>query len=103
MQLLANSPCAPDAIICDHRLRDDETGIQVVAKLRNEFNQDVPAILITGDTSPQQLKTIAATGIAVMHKPLQSQTLQTMLIALINQPSGAAEAELCEMGDSGVD
>lgn len=103
MQRLANSPCPPDAIICDHRLRDDENGIQVVARLRNEFNLDVPAILITGDTSPQQLKTIAATGIAVMHKPLQSQTLQTMLIALINQPSRAAEAELCAMGRSGTE
>ncbi|MYM42010.1 ATP-binding response regulator [Duganella qianjiadongensis] len=99
LQMLASSPCAPDAIICDYRLRDNETGIQVVTKLRNEFNLDVPAILITGDTSPQQIKTIASTGISVMHKPLQSQILQTTLISLINQSSTVIEVEHCEMKD----
>lgn len=93
LRMLAASPRAPDAILCDHRLRNDETGIQVIAELRNEFNADVPAILITGDTSPEQLKAISSAGLSVMHKPLQSQLLQTMLLTLIHPQSVAVGSD----------
>ena len=38
----------PDLIISDRRLRDDENGIAMVERLRTKFNNDIPAILITG-------------------------------------------------------
>lgn len=98
LQLLAASPRVPDALICDHRLRKDETGIEVIAALRNEFNREIPAVLITGDTSPQQLQAIASAGLSVLHKPIQGQLLQAMLIDLIRLSSderahGAANVE----------
>ena len=37
----------PDLIICDYRLRAGENGIEVVEMLRNEFNVDIPAVLVT--------------------------------------------------------
>ncbi len=73
----------PDAIICDHRLRDDATGVEVIGMLRNEFSSDIPALLITGDTSPEQMKDITSAGFNVMHKPLQSQVLQRLLLEMI--------------------
>ncbi len=57
-------------MICDYRLRDQETGVSVVEAIRNEFNGDVPALLLTGETDPAQIRKIAASGIAVLHKPL---------------------------------
>ncbi len=83
LQILATISRAPDAIICDHRLRNDETGVQLIAALRNEFNRDIPAVLITGDTSPDQFKAITAGGLPVLHKPLQSQVLENMLLDLL--------------------
>jgi CheY-like chemotaxis protein len=77
---------APDAIVCDHRLRDSETGVDVIAALRMEFNCDIPAILITGDTSPRRIQAIQATGIPVLHKPLQSQVLMDALLVLLIHP-----------------
>ena len=57
------------------RLRDDETGLGVIEALRNEFNADIPALLITGDTDPDHLRQISESGLAVLHKPLHEDEL----------------------------
>jgi CheY-like chemotaxis protein len=80
---LATSTRPPDVLICDYRLRDDETGISVVTALRNEFNSDIPAVLITGDTNPDQIRTIAASGLDVLHKPLREEELHDAICALL--------------------
>jgi two-component system, sensor histidine kinase len=53
-----------------------------VAALRNEFNSDIPALLITGDTDPAQIRAIAASGLAVLHKPLREEELNAAICAL---------------------
>jgi len=73
----------PDAIVCDHRLQDGRSGIDLVSALRHEFYSDIPAVLITGDTSPDQIQSIVNAGFPVMHKPLQSNVLQKLLSDLI--------------------
>jgi two-component system, sensor histidine kinase len=82
LQQLASSSRTPDVLICDYRLRDEETGVNVVEAVRNEFNTDIPALLITGDTDPEQLRKIAASGLAVLHKPLREDELSEALWAL---------------------
>ena len=42
----------PDLIISDYRLRASRTGAEVIAGLRTQASFEVPALLITGDTSP---------------------------------------------------
>jgi CheY-like chemotaxis protein len=74
----------PDAIVCDHRLRGTETGIDVIAAIRVEFNSDIPAVLVTGDTSPQRIQSILTTGIPVLNKPLQDHVLMDALLRLLN-------------------
>ena len=61
----------PDAIISDYRLREDKTGAQAITAIRNMYNTDIPALIITGDTAPERLKEAQATGIALLHKPVQ--------------------------------
>src|SRR5271156_2562570 len=34
-----------------------EDGIVVIQNLRSEYNDDIPAILLTGDTAPERLRT----------------------------------------------
>ena len=41
----------PNLIICDYRLRGEENGLGAIERLRSEFNQSIPAMLITGDTA----------------------------------------------------
>ncbi|MBL8345722.1 MAG: hybrid sensor histidine kinase/response regulator [Rubrivivax sp.] len=66
----------PQLIITDYRLRGAETGHDVVARLRDEFNDDVPAIVITGDTAPERLREAAAGGHVLLHKPVSPQQLR---------------------------
>jgi hypothetical protein len=46
------------------------------ADLRDEFNDDVPAIVITGDTAPERLREAAAGGHVLLHKPVSPQQLR---------------------------
>ena len=46
----------PDVIVTDFRLRHEETGKQALQALRSHLRQSVPAIIMTGDTSPQRLR-----------------------------------------------
>jgi CheY-like chemotaxis protein len=80
---LATSSRVPDAIISDYRLRDEETGIDVIANLRSEFNTDIPAILITGDTSPERISAFSSTDFTVLYKPMQDIVLKKTLSQLI--------------------
>ncbi len=83
IQLLAGCERMPDLIICDHRLRDNETGVEVIQRLRDEFNSDIPALLITGDTAPERIQAILETGIPMLHKPLEDWALKQAVTRLL--------------------
>jgi signal transduction histidine kinase/ActR/RegA family two-component response regulator len=89
LRQLATSTRPPDVLICDYRLRDGENGVSVAAALRNEFNTDIPALLITGDTNPEQIRAIAASGLAILHKPLREDELNDAICALCAPPAVA--------------
>jgi CheY-like chemotaxis protein len=83
LEQLSMSPRAPDAVICDYRLRAGEDGITVLGALRSEFNEDIPALLVTGDTGPERIQAAQASGFSVLHKPLQEQQLRDALTLLL--------------------
>jgi signal transduction histidine kinase/CheY-like chemotaxis protein len=66
----------PALIICDYRLQDDENGIDVIRRLQSEFNEDIPAMLITGDTAPDRLQSARDSGFLLLHKPLSADRLR---------------------------
>jgi CheY-like chemotaxis protein len=73
-QHLGQSGRMPDFIVSDFRL-GTENGIQAIAMLRQEFNHDIPALLITGDTSPEKIDEFRREGLAVLYKPVASTKL----------------------------
>lgn len=77
------APRIPDAILCDYRLRQDESGIETVARIRDEFNAHIPAMLITGDTGEDRLREAHDSGLALLHKPVQPKALRAALAALL--------------------
>lgn len=81
------SVCArvPDVIVCDYRLRNEEIGSDVIAKLCDEFNENIPALLITGDTAPERIRALVASGFPVLHKPVQEKVLKDTLEGLVHQ------------------
>lgn len=62
----------PSLIVSDYRLRDHETGIHVIERLREEYNDpDLPALLVSGDTDPARLAEAADRGIPCCTSPLR--------------------------------
>jgi signal transduction histidine kinase/CheY-like chemotaxis protein len=80
----------PDLIISDYRLRGKENGIQVVEMLRGEFNVDIPALLVTGDTAPDRLRDAEASGLPILHKPVNPARLRTLIANLLRESTRAA-------------
>jgi CheY-like chemotaxis protein len=81
---------APDLIISDYRLGGDEDGVAVIEQLRSEFNSDIPAIIVTGDTAPDRIRDATASDCMLMHKPVSNSRLRSAIASLTMD--AAAEA-----------
>jgi signal transduction histidine kinase/CheY-like chemotaxis protein len=67
---LARCPLRPDLIISDQRLRAEETGLGVIERLRTEYNEEIPAILMSGDTGGELREEARACNAVLLHKPM---------------------------------
>jgi PAS domain S-box-containing protein len=74
---------APDIVVSDFRLGGGETGIDVINALRARFDPALAAIIITGDTDPAPLRSLAGSGVLVRHKPLDADALQAAIGELL--------------------
>jgi two-component system, sensor histidine kinase len=70
-------------IVSDYRLRDAENGIATIERLRSGFNNDIPAILITGDTAPDRIRDAVASDCFRMHKPVSNSRLRAAINNLV--------------------
>ncbi len=73
----------PDIIVADYRLSSGLNGIHAVAKIRTSFDKDLPAIVITGDTSASVTESIKASGCRLVHKPVEPQVLRRLIDELL--------------------
>ena len=78
---------APDIVVSDYRLAAKETGVEVISAVRKHFGKAVPALLITGDTDPALVRSMASRGIAVHFKPMQIDALLGYISAATAPPA----------------
>jgi CheY-like chemotaxis protein/anti-sigma regulatory factor (Ser/Thr protein kinase) len=71
-----------DLLITDHRLRGT-TGIEVIEAVRR-YGGPVPALVITGDTAPDDIALMAASGLQVLHKPFRADALLAAIMRALN-------------------
>jgi PAS domain S-box-containing protein len=76
---------APDILICDYRLAGRETGFQAITAARAAFGSQLAAMIITGDTHPDLMRSMADRGIVVQHKPLDLGALQACIARLTDR------------------
>ncbi len=69
----------PDLILSDYRLRDGETGGDVIMRIRRQFGLALPAIILTGDIAPERLRDIKALGFPLLHKPCEPDVLRELI------------------------
>ena len=86
---IADHPARPDLIICDYRLRGAEDGGTVISQLQTLYNEDIPALLVTGDTAPARIREAASSGFLLLHKPVTNQTLRAAIAAALSLPVAA--------------
>jgi len=75
LQLLRLLGQPPQLVVADWRLADGATGAQAIGRIRDQIAPTVPGIIMTGDTSPDRLEQVAATGFRLLHKPVRPQDL----------------------------
>ena len=68
-----------DVIVSDLRLRDGEDGLRAIEQIRQACGFAVPAVLVTGDTAPDQVLRVHESGHIVLYKPVQPKELLTVL------------------------
>ena len=86
--LVALAERRPDLLICDWRLRGEETALSVIGSVRAKFGDTVPALLITGDTAAERLREAHATGLLLLHKPVAGGKLRAAIANLIRAAVG---------------
>ncbi|MDE3110990.1 MAG: response regulator, partial [Acidobacteriota bacterium] len=79
----------PDLIICDYHFSDGTTGTEAIERLRDAFKATIPALLISGDTSPEQLRLVRAQGHLLLHKPISPMALRATVSQLLRATSAA--------------
>lgn len=85
LENLASSARVPDAIVCDYELKDELKGPAVIQALREEFNSNIPALLVTGDTGGGAAERLAREmEVPMLYKPLESAALRSSLGSLLS-------------------
>ena len=79
----------PDLIISDYRLSEGRTGIDVIAQLRGELAAPIPAVIISGDTLPERLRELRASGHHLLYKPVAPTALRSLVEKLLHKEDAA--------------
>ena len=75
----------PELIIADYRLAEDGSGIEVIHRVLDALEQSVPALLLTGDTLPESVRTLEASGFRVLQKPVEANQLVACMNELLRR------------------
>jgi two-component system CheB/CheR fusion protein len=96
LELSARGALQPDLILADYNLPNGMNGIEIIAKLREQFGRQIPAIMLTGDISTGTLDAISRQDCVQLNKPVKlpmlSRTVQVLRARTVRlqwQPRGA--------------
>jgi protein-histidine pros-kinase len=74
---------APDLIISDFHLMDGSTGVEAVAMIREAFDKNIPAFIVTGDTSKLVREARMTANCVIMNKPVNTDSLLQSAVSAI--------------------
>jgi CheY-like chemotaxis protein len=70
---------APDLIIADYRLREGGVGTDAIGALRARFSAEIPAIIVSGSTTPAHLEEARAMNAHLLLKPVMPAKLRALI------------------------
>lgn len=80
-EAIAAGDAPVDLILADYRLGDGVTGLEAIEALCAHIGRSVPAIIVTGDTSPSRIREATAGGHRILHKPVTGEELHEAIVA----------------------
>ena len=86
----------PDLIVADFNLPNGPNGGEVVTMLREKFERQIPAVVLTGDISTQTLRAIAGLGCTHLDKPVEAAELLRTVAHLLATATPRKPANHCE-------
>jgi two-component system CheB/CheR fusion protein len=96
LELAVRGAVRPDLVVADYNLPNGLNGQQAVAGLREAFNHDVPAIILTGDISTDTLREIAEGGHLHLNKPVKARDLITLIRRCLHESRPLPRASIGE-------
>ena len=77
-------------LIADYRLAQGLTAQDVIHRLKARFKEQIPVIIITGDTAPVRIREAHDAGYILLHKPVDPEKLKACISSLepVNQAAG---------------
>jgi len=69
----------PRAVVADLHLIGGRDGVVEVARLREAFGADVPALLVSGDSAPDRVRLMQNSGLPWLAKPVSPARLRSWL------------------------
>lgn len=84
LRVIAITDFVPELIVSDFRLGENQDGVDAVAAIHESLESNVPAIIISGDTSSERLKQVKKTGLLFLHKPVAADELHQHMQALFD-------------------
>lgn len=66
-------------ILSDYRLAEDVTGADAIRAVFARIGRPIPAVIITGDTSPERISEARTSGFRLLYKPIDPLVLNALL------------------------
>ena len=85
LDLSQSTDKAPDLLLADGDLGNGETGIDAIKKMRELWDEELLAVIISGDTSRNMLKEAKKNQLSVLHKPVPLPQLRALLSFATNK------------------
>jgi signal transduction histidine kinase len=79
---------APDLIVADYGLREGNVGTQAIAALRERFKAPIPAIIVSGSTTPAHVEEAKSIDAHLLLKPVMPAKLRTLIHFKLHQAVG---------------
>jgi DNA-binding response OmpR family regulator len=75
----ALADACPDFLLCDYNLRGSINGVESIEALRAALGENIPAIVMTGDTRSKTREAITSHDISVLIKPFAADELLQLI------------------------
>ena len=75
----------PDLIMADYQLADGVTGVDLIKRLRDALDPEIPAIVITGTTVPERIEEMRLDGCELLIKPVGAERLRAVIDSALSR------------------